>query len=139
MILQELRQHRFWRSVLAEFLGTFMLLTVILGSSCLGYRTSQPMASPIAAGLSVVSLVQSFGEISGAQLNPAITTALVCARKLDILHGLAFAVAQCFAGICASAIFYLSLPASIYNQLVTRVSVFTNTMLKGYSWELFSY
>ncbi|XP_073519767.1 lens fiber major intrinsic protein isoform X3 [Phyllobates terribilis] len=119
---EKLRQHRFWRSVLAEFLGTFMLLTVVLGSSCLGIGTSQSMAPPIAAGLSVVSLVQSFGEISGAQLNPAITSALVFARKLDILHGLAFAVAQCLGGICVSAIFYLSLPASIYNQLVTRVS-----------------
>ncbi|XP_073519760.1 lens fiber major intrinsic protein isoform X2 [Phyllobates terribilis] len=122
VIKEKLRQHRFWRSVLAEFLGTFMLLTVVLGSSCLGIGTSQSMAPPIAAGLSVVSLVQSFGEISGAQLNPAITSALVFARKLDILHGLAFAVAQCLGGICVSAIFYLSLPASIYNQLVTRVS-----------------
>ncbi|XP_056418364.1 aquaporin-4-like isoform X4 [Hyla sarda] len=77
----ELRQHRFWRLVLAEFLGTFMLITVVLGSSCLGIRTSQPMAPPIAAGLSVVSLVQSFGEISGAQLNPAITSALVSSEE----------------------------------------------------------
>ncbi|KAG9491535.1 hypothetical protein GDO78_000180 [Eleutherodactylus coqui] len=122
VIKQELRQHRFWRLVLAEFLGTFMLLTVVLGSSCFGIGTSQSMAPPIGAGLSVVSLVQSFGEISGAQLNPAITSALVCARKLDILHGLAFGIAQCLGGICASAIFYLSLPASFYNQLVTRVS-----------------
>ncbi|XP_075706294.1 aquaporin-4-like [Rhinoderma darwinii] len=99
-----------------------MLLTVVLGSSCLGIETSQSIAPPIAAGLSIVSLVQSFGEISGAQLNPAITSALVCARKLDILHGLVFAVAQCLGGICASAIFYSSLPASTFNQLVTRVS-----------------
>ncbi|KAG8585697.1 hypothetical protein GDO81_005115 [Engystomops pustulosus] len=122
VIKEELRQHRFWRSVLAELLGTFMLLTVALGSSCLGIRTSQSMAPPIASGLSLVSLVQSFGEISGAHLNPAITSALVCARKLDILHGLAFAIAQCLGGICASAIYYASLPSSVFNQLTTTVS-----------------
>ncbi|XP_071991119.1 aquaporin-4-like isoform X2 [Engystomops pustulosus] len=99
-----------------------MLLTVALGSSCLGIRTSQSMAPPIASGLSLVSLVQSFGEISGAHLNPAITSALVCARKLDILHGLAFAIAQCLGGICASAIYYASLPSSVFNQLTTTVS-----------------
>ncbi|XP_075054124.1 aquaporin-4-like [Mixophyes fleayi] len=124
VIKEELRRHRFWRSVLAEALGTFMLVAVVLGSSCLGMGASQShsVAPAIAAGLSVVSLVQCFGEISGAQLNPAITCALVCARKLDLLHGLAFAVAQCLGAICASAIFYLFLPASFSNQLVTRVS-----------------
>ncbi|XP_077340605.1 aquaporin-4-like [Lithobates pipiens] len=121
---EELRKHRFWRSVLAEALGTFILVVVVLGSSSLQTRASQThsMAPAVAAGLSVVSLVQSFGDISGAQLNPAITSALVCARRLDLLHGLAFGVAQILGATCASAIFYLILPASVFIQLVTRVS-----------------
>ncbi|KAM5181265.1 aquaporin-4-like [Mantella aurantiaca] len=124
VIKEELRKHRFWRSVLAEALGTFILMVVVLGSSSLEVRASQThsMAPAVAAGLSVVSLVQSFGGISGAQLNPAITSALVCARKLDLLHGLVFGVAQILGSICASAVFYMFLPASVFTQLVTRVS-----------------
>ncbi|OCT95706.1 hypothetical protein XELAEV_18013394mg [Xenopus laevis] len=124
VIREELRRCRFWRSVLAETLGTFMLVTVVLGSSCLGLRVSRSdsLLPALAAGLTVVSLVQCFGEISGAQLNPAITFALVCARKLDLLHGMAFAVAQCVGATCASALFYLCMPSSVCNQLVTRVS-----------------
>ncbi|KAM4796027.1 aquaporin-4-like [Rhinophrynus dorsalis] len=123
-VLQELRRHRFWRSVLAETLGTFMLVAVVLGSSCLGMGTSQslPLVPALAAGMSAVSLVQCFGDISGAQLNPAITTALVFARKLDLLHGVTFAIAQCLGATCASAVFYLSVPSSFINQLVTRVN-----------------
>ncbi|XP_068123669.1 aquaporin-4-like [Hyperolius riggenbachi] len=124
MVIRELRRHRFWRSVLAEAIGTFMLMIVVLGSSCSGTAApaSQSLAPALASGLCVVSLVQSFGDISGAQLNPAITAALICARKLDLLHGLAFAVAQILGSTCASAIFYLFLPASTLNQLNTRVS-----------------
>ncbi|KAM9320772.1 aquaporin-4-like [Gastrophryne carolinensis] len=124
VIKEELRRYRFWRAVLAESLGTFILMIVVLGSSCfaMGSSASHSLAPPVAAGLSVVSLAQSFGEISGAQLNPAVTSALVCARKLDLLHGLSFAVAQILGATCASAIFYLFLPASDFSQLVTRVS-----------------
>lgn len=111
--------------MLAEALGTFILVVVVLGSSSLQTGASQThsIAPAVAAGLSVVSLVQSFGDISGAQLNPAITSALVCARRLDLLHGLAFGVAQILGATFASAIFYLFLPASVFSQLVTRVSV----------------
>ncbi|KAM4700674.1 aquaporin AQPAe.a-like [Discoglossus pictus] len=124
VIKEELRRRRFWRSVLAEALGTFMLVSVVLGASCLSMGASQShsLAPALAGGLAAVSLVQCFGEISGAQLNPAITLALVCARKLDLLHGVAFVVAQCLGATCSSAVFYLSVPTSISNQLVTRVN-----------------
>ncbi|KAM8976106.1 aquaporin-4-like [Pelodytes ibericus] len=124
VIKEELRRRRFWRSVLAEALGTFMLVSVVLGASCfgIGKEQSNALAPALAAGLSVVSLVQCFGDISGAQLNPAITSALVCARKLDLLHGLAFAVAQCLGATCSSAIFYVSVPTYMSNQMVTKVS-----------------
>uniref|UniRef100_A0A8C5MCW6 Aquaporin 14 n=1 Tax=Leptobrachium leishanense TaxID=445787 RepID=A0A8C5MCW6_9ANUR len=135
----ELRQRRFWRSVLAEALGTFMLVSVILGTSCLGMGAQQSnfLAPPLAAGLSVASLVQCFGEISGAQLNPAITCALVCARKLDLLHGLAFAIAQCVGAMCSSAIFYVCVPTYMSNQLVTRVSSERNAA-QALGMEIFS-
>ncbi|XP_063300824.1 aquaporin-4-like [Pelobates fuscus] len=122
VIKEELRRRRFWRSVLAETLGTFMLVSVVLGASCLGTQQTHSLAPALAAGLSVVSLIQCFGEISGAQFNPAITSALVCARKLDLLHGLAFAVAQCLGALCSSAIFYVCVPTYMSNQFVTRVN-----------------
>ncbi|XP_072254552.1 aquaporin-4-like [Pyxicephalus adspersus] len=99
-------------------------MVVVLGASSSEIRASQThsMAPAVAAGLAVVSLVQSFGEISGAQLNPAITSALVCARRLDLLHGLVFGVAQILGSACASTVFYLFLPSSVFKQLVTKVS-----------------
>ncbi|KAG8452504.1 hypothetical protein GDO86_004333 [Hymenochirus boettgeri] len=136
---KELKKCTFWRSVLAETLGTFMVVVVVLGSSCLGNRTSRSdsLLPVLAAGCSVVSLVQCFGEISGAQLNPAITFALVCARKLDLLHGMVFTVAQCVGSICASAFFYLSMPTTVSNQMVTRVSSEANAG-QALAMEIFS-
>ncbi|XP_053311653.1 aquaporin-4-like [Spea bombifrons] len=139
VIKEELRRRRFWRSVLAEALGTFMLVSVVLGASCLALGTlhSHSLEPALAAGLSAVSLVQCFGDISGAQLNPAITSALVCARKLDLLHGVAFALAQCLGAICSSAIFYISVPTAISNQLVTSVSSHSNAA-QALGMEVFS-
>uniref|UniRef100_A0ACB8ELF6 Uncharacterized protein n=1 Tax=Sphaerodactylus townsendi TaxID=933632 RepID=A0ACB8ELF6_9SAUR len=76
----------------------------------------------LAAGLVAISLAHCFGEISGAQVNPALTVAFLCTRKLDALHAASYILVQCLGAILASGIFFLMLPASAIGQLVTKVS-----------------
>ncbi|KAJ6658138.1 hypothetical protein lerEdw1_001614 [Lerista edwardsae] len=76
----------------------------------------------LAAGLVAISLAHCFGEISGAQVNPALTVAFLCTRKLDALHAVSYILAQCLGAIMASGIFYFMLPTSAIRQLVTKVS-----------------
>ncbi|XP_072423268.1 aquaporin-4 isoform X2 [Chiloscyllium punctatum] len=68
---EELRSRRFWRSVLAELVGSLVLVAVILGASAPGQEDEVPalMQVAVAAGFSAVSLIHCFGEISGAQIN----------------------------------------------------------------------
>nr|QKE23200.1 aquaporin 14 [Scyliorhinus torazame] len=125
MMLHELRSRRFWRSVLAELVGSLVLVSVILGASAPDQEGGVPalMQVAVAAGFSAVSLIHCFGEISGAQVNPAVTLAFLCTRKLDFLQFVSYLLAQCLGAVIGSGIIYMSLPnKSTSRYLVNMVS-----------------
>jgi glycerol uptake facilitator-like aquaporin len=65
----------------AEFLGTAFLVTAVIGSGIMGERLSNAntaialMANSIATGAALVTLILTFGPISGAHFNPVVTIA----------------------------------------------------------------
>ncbi len=85
--------------LVAEFLGTGVLTTVVLSvsKSTIGI----PYFVALAAGLVVAGLTLSIGAVSGAHLNPAITLGLWSVRKVKTLPALAYVAAQLLGGIAA--------------------------------------
>jgi glycerol uptake facilitator-like aquaporin len=69
------------RRVVAEGLGTAMLLAAVVGSGIMGERLSGGnvaialLANTISTGAALVALILTFGTISGAHFNPAVTLA----------------------------------------------------------------
>jgi glycerol uptake facilitator-like aquaporin len=69
------------RRVVAEFAGTLFLLAAVVGSGIMGERLSSGniavalLANTIATGAALVALILTFGPISGAHFNPAVTLA----------------------------------------------------------------
>jgi len=67
------------RRLAAEFLGTAGLLMAVVGSGIMGERLSggNPalalLANSVATGAALVALILTFGAISGAHFNPAVT------------------------------------------------------------------
>jgi glycerol uptake facilitator-like aquaporin len=67
------------RRVIAEFLGTAFLLAAVVGSGIMAERLSAGnnavalLANTIATGAALVALILTFGPISGAHFNPAVT------------------------------------------------------------------
>src|SRR5580658_4136940 len=65
----------------AEFLGTAFLVAVVVGSGIMGERLAGGnvaialLANALATGAGLVALILTFGPISGAHLNPAVTLA----------------------------------------------------------------
>lgn len=72
----------------AEFLGTALLLTVVVGSGIMGDRLSGGnvalalLANTIATGAGLVVLIQIFAPLSGAHFNPAVTLAMWMERQI---------------------------------------------------------
>jgi glycerol uptake facilitator-like aquaporin len=65
----------------AEFVGTALLLAAVVGSGIMGERLSGGnvaialLANTIATGAALVALILTFGSVSGAHFNPAVTLA----------------------------------------------------------------
>jgi glycerol uptake facilitator-like aquaporin len=69
------------RRIVAEALGTALLLAAVVGSGIMGERLSGGnvalalLANTIATGATLTTLMFTFGPISGAHFNPAVTLA----------------------------------------------------------------
>src|SRR5687768_7585063 len=67
------------RRATAEAVGTAMLLATVVGSGIMGERLSGGniavalLANSLATGAALVALIMTFGPISGAHFNPAVT------------------------------------------------------------------
>src|SRR5215204_2476256 len=65
----------------AETIGTAFLLAAVIGSGIMGERLSNGnvaialLANTLATGAALVALILTFGPISGAHFNPAVTLA----------------------------------------------------------------
>jgi glycerol uptake facilitator-like aquaporin len=76
------------RRLAAELLGTALLLAAVVGSGIMGDRLSGGntaialLANTIATGATLVTLIFTFGPISGAHFNPAVTLADASQRGL---------------------------------------------------------
>jgi glycerol uptake facilitator-like aquaporin len=68
-----------WRPLVAEFVGTAMLLLAIVGSGIMAQRLCggnvglELLVNAIATAGALVALILAFGPVSGAHFNPAVT------------------------------------------------------------------
>jgi len=76
------------RRIAAEATGTAMLLAAVVGSGIMGERLAGGnvaialLANTLATGAVLVALILTFGTISGAHFNPAVTVAAAWERGL---------------------------------------------------------
>ena len=76
------------RKLVAEALGTMMLLAAVVGSGIMGDRLSGGnvaitlLANSIATGAVLIGIILAFGDISGAHFNPAVTLMVAIERRL---------------------------------------------------------
>src|SRR5215203_3148582 len=96
------------RKLTAEFLGTAGLLAVVVGSGIMGEDLAGGnlavalLANTIATGTGLAFLILSFGDISGAHFNPAVTLTEVWRGNLNWRESIFYLIAQiigAFAGV----------------------------------------
>jgi len=92
---------------MAEFLGTMFLVLVGCGS-CLTVPTEkiQPSVVGIALcfGVTVATIAQSIGHISGCHINPAVTFGLFFGGKIGLINSILYIVVQCLGGLVGAGL-----------------------------------
>ena len=98
------------RRVTAELIGTAMLLAAVIGSGIMGERLAGGnvavtlLANTLATGAALVALILTFGPISGAHFNPAVTLADASQGGLAWREVPAYIAAQIFGAFVGAAI-----------------------------------
>jgi len=95
------------KALLAEFIGTFALIFVGAGAVAVGVGGLTGAA--LAHGFVIVSIAYSFGAISGAHLNPAVTLAVALRGRLAWSEALAYWGAQLVGSAAAAAALFFVL------------------------------
>lgn len=97
------------RKYIAEMIGTFALVLIGCGSAAIAGEYIGFVGISFAFGLTVLAMVYAIGHISGCHINPAITLAMLVAKKIKSKDAAAYIIAQCLGAIIAAAIIYLIL------------------------------
>src|SRR5436305_4770388 len=126
------------RRMVAEAVGTAMLLAAVVGSGIMGERLAGGnvgialLANTIATGAALIALILTFGPISGAHFNPAVTLADASQGGLAWRDVPAYIIAQVLGALigvaCANVMFELSVffasrqaragPALLFSEFV---------------------
>jgi len=101
------------RKYFSEFLGTFALVfagtgAIVINSATNGAITHAGIA--LTFGLIVLAMIYTFGDVSGAHLNPAVTTAFAVARRFPWREVPPYIVAQIVGAFVASGLLRLLFP-----------------------------
>jgi glycerol uptake facilitator-like aquaporin len=88
----------------AEFIGTMLLLAIVIGSGIMGDALSTDdgialLGNTIATGAGLVILILIFGPVSGAHFNPAVTLSFVLQKQLTPQGGALYVLVQVLGGI----------------------------------------
>ena len=91
--------------IISEFLGTYFLVFAGTGAVVIDQMTKSltHVGVAITFGLVVMALIYTFGHISGAHFNPAVTIGFLIDRDITKREAMYYIVTQIIAGIAASA------------------------------------
>lgn len=97
------------RKILAEFVGTALLVATVVGSGIMAVNMSPDVGVQLTMNaLSTIAtlgiIIWVFLPISGAHFNPVVTLMDVVRRHQPVTEGLAYMVAQCGGGVAGAAL-----------------------------------
>jgi glycerol uptake facilitator-like aquaporin len=103
------------RRLVAEALGTALLLAAVVGSGIMGEQLARDntalalLANTVATGAALVALIMTFGPVSGAHLNPAVTLADAAVGGMPWREVPGYVLAQiagAFGGVAAAHVMF---------------------------------
>jgi aquaporin Z len=106
------------KKLIAELLGTFILVFFAVGSAVGGINLIGPVGVALAFGLVLLALVYAIGPVSGCHVNPAVTMGALLSGRIPLGEAAGYWVAQFVGGIAGGAM--LKLMTSSFGKVVDQ-------------------
>jgi aquaporin Z len=103
------------KRLFAEFLGTFGLVFAGTGAIVINQVSNGAISHAgiaLTFGLVVLAMIYAFGDVSGAHLNPAVTTAFAAARRFPWREVPGYIAAQTLGALAASGLLRILFPTN---------------------------
>jgi aquaporin Z len=115
------------KKLFAEFLGTFLLITVGCGTALFAMPFVGYIGVAFTFGLTVLALYSIFEKTSGCHINPAVSFGFFIANKIDFKTFLSYVLAQLIGGLMAASLLLI-----VFKSLMHTANI--NTFVtNGYS------
>src|ERR1700684_358824 len=94
--------------IVSEFLGTALLVAAVVGSGIMAEKLAAGnvaialLANTIVTGAALLALILTFGPISGAHFNPAVTFVDAMEKGVSWIDAACYLPAQCLGGIAGA-------------------------------------
>ncbi len=101
------------KKCLAEMLGTFALVFAGTGAIIINEVSGGAITHPgiaLTFGLVILAMIYTFGDISGAHFNPAVTLGFWAARRLPVREVAPFILSQVTGAVAASVLLRFLFP-----------------------------
>jgi aquaporin Z len=89
---------------IAECIGTFVLVFAACGVAAI--TNGNLVATAMAFGLVIVAMAYSIGRISGCHINPAVSIAMLIAKKMTFVEFLVYVCAQIIGGLLGALLIF---------------------------------
>jgi len=102
------------RKLIAEFIGTALLVIFAVGAATLAFGFNAAGASTSAGvvmtaltfGLILLSLVYAIGPISGCHINPAVTMGFFVSKRMSLSEAISYWIAEFAGGIVGAIVLW---------------------------------
>jgi aquaporin Z len=95
------------RKLIAEFVGTAILVFFAVGSAVFGIDKIGVVGVALAFGLTLLALAYAIGPVSGCHVNPAVTMGALASGRISIMDATGYWVAQLLGAIGGAALLKL--------------------------------
>ena len=121
--VDELKNPLFYRALISEFVGTYLLIFIGCFSVFPWHQTNStsqhdPSLVQVALcfGVLIGLLVTALSNVSGCHINPAVTIPMLLTRKITLIRAAFYLIAQMLGSIVAIYILKCLTPKSIYRS-----------------------
>lgn len=144
--VDDIKSLRFWKAVIAELIGTLLLVMIGCGSYTAWENQNDTHQISSAArivqislciGLGIATLVWVFGHVSGGHLNPSVTMAFFITRRISLARAIMYVVGQCVGAIIGAGLLKGMTPSNYTGNLGATVLQHGMNGGKGFGVEFF--